>query len=258
MNGSKLLIIGVLVGFGGGMAAAIGMKLARTPGKTADPVVEASGTEAETATPTAVADASVAPPASETPAVEPAASATITPFDRSPRPPAPTPRNEATPRVSSDFGSPSTPRPVGTKKLAMVKGTPVPNAIDEMPVEGAPASITFGKSGSGNAITKIVEERHNDTSLLRIEITGKARYKILQLPKRHELWIDFEETEVPGGEKISAGSNVHVTEVRARTFAEGPGVARVVVKLANEGQFAVFPGKGTGEADGMLEIMLGP
>ena len=253
MNGKKLLIIGVLVGFGGGMAAAIGMKLAQRAGRTGVPVAEASGTEA---TPTAVAEASGAPASPVSSGVN--AAPTITPFDLSPK--TPVPQMDGTPRSGSTSVSVGgTPRPTATKKLAMVKGTPVPgNAIDEMPVEGPPASITFGKGGGGNAIVKIVEERHNDTSLLRVEMTGKARYKILQLPKRHELWIDFEETEVPGGEKVSAGSNVHVTEVRARVFSEPNTIARVTVRLANEGKFAVFPSKGTGEADGMLEIMLGP
>ena len=39
MNGSKLLLIGVLVGFGGGMTAAIGVKLAQRTGK-GEPAVE--------------------------------------------------------------------------------------------------------------------------------------------------------------------------------------------------------------------------
>lgn len=238
MNGSKLLIVGVLVGFGGGMAAAIGIKLARGNGKA-----EATGTE---------------------PGATPAAGAlAITPFDLSSSAATPTPATLEAPASddsASAAGSANPARPGSTRKnVAMItKGKTIPDAINDLPVEGPPASMTFGKSGGGgNAIVKIVEERHNDTSLVRVELTGKARYKILQLPKRHELWIDFEETEVPGGEKVSAGSNVHVTEVRARTFEEGA-IARVTVRLAQEGKFSVFPSKGTGEADGMLEIMLGP
>ena len=244
MNGSKLLVIGVLVGFGGGMTAAIGMKLVRSRGKSANPVVEAGGTGAP-GTPAGDASAELGGP-------------TITPFDLSP-----TPAPAAAGAPADDLprsGSAEAPRPASTKRIAMIpKGTPRSgNVIDEMPVEGPPASMVFGKGGGGNAILKIIEERHNDTSLLRVELSGKARYKILQLPKRHELWIDFEETEVPGGEKTASGSNVHVEEVRARTFSQPNAIARVTVRLANEGKFSVFPSKGTGEADGMLEIMLGP
>lgn len=240
MNGSKLLIVGVLVGFGGGMAAAVGMKIAKSGGKSTDPVAEANPTEGDS-TPMAAAESSAG-----------SAAPTITPLDLSAR----SPMSGAEPEVQRAGGA-ATPRATG-KRLAMVKGTPIPDAINELPVEGPPASIAFGKGAGGNAIVKIVEERHNDTSLVRVEMTGRARYKILQLPKRHELWIDFEETEVPGGEKFAAGSHVHVEEVRARTFAEPNPIARVTVRLAQEGKFSVFPSKGTGEADGMLEIMLGP
>lgn len=249
MNGSKLLVIGVLVGFGGGMAAAIGMKLAKISGS-------GDGTPVESATPTAVAVGSVAPVGSSNPATPEntvKAAPTITPFDMRPT---------ATARVVTENDDPATPKPTPTKKVAMItKGSPTPDdAMNDLPVEGPPASLVFGKGAGGNAIIKIIEERHNDTSLVRVELSGKARYKILQLPKRHELWIDFEDTEIPGGERTAVGSNVHVEEVKARRFEEGPSgpVARVTVRLANDGKFAVFPSKGTGEADGMLEIMLGP
>jgi hypothetical protein len=126
----------------------------------------------------------------------------------------------------------------------------------------------FAKAtGEGTALTRITEVRNADTSTVRVELTGKARYKILELPKRHEVWIDFEDVQVPGGDKSSPGSKVHVEELRARAFDEGA-IARVTLKLANEGKFSVSvsdgfaetlstKGKGrTGEADGSLDIVL--
>lgn len=231
MSGGKLLLVGVLLGFGGGMAAAVGVRL-----------MSGGGGGAADAPATAVAaepDASATPDAAlaGAPETEPEASGTD---------------------VAS---AATTPKPARTRVAAVRQGRSAvgePDAFDELPVEGPPAQILFGKSGgAGAAITKIVEERHNDTSIVRVELSGKAKYKILQLPKRHELWIDFEEVEVPGGEKSASGSKVHVDELRARVF-EDVAIARVTVKLANEGQFTVFPSKGTGEADGRLEIMLGP
>ena len=231
MSSGKLLVAGVLLGFGGGMVAAAGMRLlggGSGGAASATPVAAATEAAPEATEPPLVAGS--AEPAASDPAVAAVA----------------TPRTGRT-KVASM-------RPRGATAAAGAED----DAFDELPVEEAPAQIVFAKGGAaGAAITKIVEERHNDTSIVRVELSGKARYKILQLPKRHELWIDFEEVEIPGGEKSASGSKVHVDELRARMFDEGA-IARVTVKLANEGQFTVFPSKGTGEADGRLEIMLGP
>lgn len=237
MSSGKLLLVGVLFGFGGGMAAAVGVRLVRGGGGTPDPAPS----------PAAVAGAEATPEA--------------TPED-----PAATGDDAAAPEAEATAAAQvATPKP-GRTRVASLRprggastGAGEEDAFDELPVEYPPAQIVFGKgTGAGGAsITKIVEERHNDTSIVRVELSGKARYKILQLPKRHELWIDFEEVDIPGGEKSAAGSKVHVEELRARVF-EDVAIARVTVKLANEGQFTVFPSKGTGEADGRLEIMLGP
>lgn len=251
MNGSKLLLIGVLVGFGGGMTAAIGLKLAQRGGKGGGAVAAPSPEASETAA--ALADS-----------VTPGESAT--PYDLATNSPVPTPFEEPTARAER------TAKAGSTRFAALPKRTPRANddddAIDLLPVEGPPAKLVFAKAtGEGTALTRITEVRAADTSTVRVELTGKARYKILELPKRHEVWIDFEEVQVPGGDKSSPGSKVHVEELRARAFDEGA-IARVTLKLANEGKFSVSvsdgfaevpsaKGKGrTGEADGMLEIIL--
>lgn len=275
MDGRKLLLIGVLVGFGGGMAAAIGMKLARGGfGRGAQ--VARSGTPIGDST-------TVAPRVLE--ASSPSEGGAPTPYDLAASSPAaagedegsngadeaPTDEDEGSARV--DEGTrrvEKTSRSRSSRVAAVPKRTPRArkDAIDELPVEGPPAKLVFGKAaGEGTAITRITEMRSADTSTVRVELTGKAFYKILELPSRHEVWIDFEDVQLPGGEKSASGSNVHIEELRARTFDEGA-IARVTLKLANEGKFSVSVSDGfaqtpsargtgrTGEASGQLDIIL--
>lgn len=256
MNGSKLLLIGVLVGFGGGMVAAVGIKLLQ--GRGAGGIAAATPVAGDAETP-ALGSAGAA----ETPPTPVAGTSGLeAPLDPAP-PDSTVPADPATanaaPRTTKGKAT------SGTRVSALSKSS-MRDASNELPVEGPPAKIVFAKpAADGTALTRITEVRAGDNSTVRMELTGRARWKILELPKRHEVWIDFEEVEIPGGEKAASGSKIHVDSIRAKSFDEGA-IARVVIKLAHEGKFSVSvsdgfaatvstKGKGrTGEADGMLEV----
>ena len=146
------------------MAAAIGLKVMRNNNAGGGETAAESPTPMSEETATAIAAESATPagaPSEAAPVSTPlgggvstavaagTAKSAPTPYDLSPRPsPA---RSKPTPVIDdevTDFTA-NTPKPAKTKVASIPKATPKGgNAIDEMPVEGPPAQILFGKGAA--------------------------------------------------------------------------------------------------------------
>ena len=153
---------------------------------------------------------------------------------------------------STAMTAPATPDPFAA-------ATPAPMVAMAMPSGGG--DLVFGaSSGKGAALKKVAQKQNGSSSVVMIELAGSARYKIIQIPKKRQVWIDFEGTEVPGGGSSVGGSAAHVREISAKFFANengGSSIARIIVQLDDgvvqmnekgKEELAVTPNRGTGEA----------
>jgi hypothetical protein len=146
--------------------------------------------------------------------------------------------------------------------------TPAPMVAMSMPSGGG--DLVFGAASNSKrpALVKVVQKQNGASSVITIELAGSARYKIIQIPKKRQVWIDFEGTEVPGGGSSVGGSAAHVREISAKFFANesgGSSIARVIVQLDDavvqmndkgKEELAVTPNRGTGEAS-KLQLTIG-
>ena len=138
--------------------------------------------------------------------------------------------------------------------------TPAPMVAMAMP--SGSGDLVFGASSGkgGPSLKKVAQKQNGSSSVVMIELAGSARYKIIQIPKKRQVWIDFEGTEVPGGGSSVVGSAAHVREISAKFFANesgGASIARIIVQLDDgvvqmnekgKEELAVTPNRGTGEA----------
>lgn len=144
--------------------------------------------------------------------------------------------------------------------------TPAPMMAMSMPAGGG--DLVFGAASKKPALVKVAQKQNGANSVIMIELAGSARYKIIQIPKKRQVWIDFEGTEVPGGGMSVGGSAAHVREISAKFFANesgGSSIARVIVQLDDgvvqmndkgKEELAVSPNRGTGEAS-KLQLTIG-
>ena len=144
--------------------------------------------------------------------------------------------------------------------------TPAPMVAMAMPSGGG--DLVFGAASKKPALVKVAQKQNGSSSVVSIELAGSARYKIIQIPKRRQVWVDFEGVEVPGGGSSVGGSAAHVREISAKFFANESGsapTARVIIQVddavmtTNEkGKEAILvtPGGGTGEGS-RLQLTIG-
>lgn len=127
---------------------------------------------------------------------------------------------------------------------------------------GGSSELVFPSGSSGRAsLKKVTQQKRGAESVVKIQINGTARYKVLQLKNPARVWVDFEDTEVPGGTASPiSGSTQLIKEISAtsKTSAGGPGIARVqiILNAPNDKPPTVTP-KGTGEASGSIEVVIG-
>lgn len=156
----------------------------------------------------------------------------------------------------------TTPDPFAVAPVA----TPAPMVAMSMPAGGG--DLLFGQASKRPALVKVGQKQNGASSVISIELAGSARYKIIQVPRRRQVWIDFEGTEVPGGSTSVGGSAAHVREISAKFFANengGTSIARVILQLDDgvvqmnergKEELAVTPNRGTGEAS-QLQLTIG-
>lgn len=138
--------------------------------------------------------------------------------------------------------------------------TPPPLVAMNMPSGGGDLVFGAASNKGAPALKKVAQKQNGASSVVMIELAGSARYKIIQIPKKRQVWIDFEGTEVPGGGSSVSGSAAHVREISAKFFANesgGSSIARIIVQLDDgvvqmnekgKEELAVTPNRGTGEA----------
>lgn len=150
--------------------------------------------------------------------------------------------------------------------FAAPAATPAPMMAMAMPAGGG--DLVFGAASKKPALVKVAQKQNGANSVVMIQLAGSARYKIIQIPKRRQVWVDFEGVEVPGGGSSVGGSAAHVREISAKYFANengGVSYARVIVQLDDgvlttndRGKEAlqVTPAGGTGESS-QVQLTIG-
>ena len=110
---------------------------------------------------------------------------------------------------------------------------------------------------SAASLVRIDATSTGEQSIVRVELSSAGRYKILPLPNRRQVWIDFEEVELTEPKTIAGSGSSLVKEISARSFESG--VVRVVVQLKDDGNsFPVIgPKKRVGES-ATVEVKIGP
>ncbi len=142
------------------------------------------------------------------------------------------------------------PRPsaVATAKVAvhLPKRTPTPTPTPAPKASASPVA-TLAPAGAGGAelilpaametpaisrVRQLVGEQ-----ALRVEFVGEIpRYRVSRLRNPNRLYVDFEGTDVPGGEAGPRAGAAPIRELRARvvTGAGGQTIARIEVLLDEE------------------------
>jgi len=144
---------------------------------------------------------------------------------------------------SDPFGSidSSTPAPEPTKVAMIPKGG---------------GELDFPAGSGGSYLKKVTQRQNGDRSIIHVDLAGSASYRVIALRNPSRVFIDFEETSVPGGsaEPIPGTVN-HVKEISAKQFtsAGGLSIARVQIVLTDD----KVPGASKGTADGGLDVVLG-
>ena len=103
-------------------------------------------------------------------------------------------------------------------------------------INNSPGDLTF-PSGSGAALKKITQRQNGDKSVVHIERSGSMKYLVFKLRNPNRVWVDFEETAVPGGDPQPVAGLNHVKEISARYIKNsGGGIpkARVQILLTDE------------------------
>ncbi|HVO29999.1 MAG TPA: AMIN domain-containing protein [bacterium] len=97
--------------------------------------------------------------------------------------------------------------------------------------------LTFPGGGSGAALKRISQRQNGDKTVVHIERSGGAKFRVFKLKNPNRVWVDFEETEVPGGDPTPVAGSNHVKEISARYIKNSGGgipTARVQIVLSDD------------------------
>lgn len=204
----------------------------------------------------------------ETPDKTPRLRATPDEFTReTPLPPQKTPRPTPTPKPTKL--AKATDEPVEMDlSMETPDATPLPEVTAALPeptpdepvvattAETRVASLTF-VPGPDVSLVKIDATTTGGQSIVKIQLSGNAAYKILPLPNRRQIWVDFEALGLSEPKTITGSGASLVKDISAKAFERG--LVRVVVQLKDDGKpFPVIgPKKRTGEAAN-VEVKIGP
>ena len=134
--------------------------------------------------------------------------------------------------------------------------TPQPTRVAMIPKGGGGGELDFPSGSGGSYLKKVTQRQNGDKSIIHVDLAGSASYRVIALRNPSRVFIDFEETSVPGGSSQPvAGTVNHVKEIVAKQFtsAGGISIARVQITLTDD----KVPGASKGTADGGLDVVLG-
>lgn len=104
---------------------------------------------------------------------------------------------------------------------------PFANAVAMAPPSGGGGELNF-PSGSGRSLKKVSQKQSGASTVVRIDMSGSAKYRVYKT-RAGKVFIDIEETDVPGGASPTVAGSGQVKEISAKpvTNAGGMKLARV-------------------------------
>lgn len=123
----------------------------------------------------------------------------------------------------------------GSSASAAPTPDPFANAVAMAP-SGGGGELVF-PSGSGRTLKKVTQKQNGAATVVRIDMSSSAKYRVYKT-RAGKVFVDIEETDVPGGASQTVSGSGQVKEISAKpvTNAGGMKLARVqiLVNVTNE------------------------
>ncbi len=125
-----------------------------------------------------------------------------------------------------------------------------------------PSELNFPSGSPGRAsLKKVTQTKRGAETVVKIQMSGSARYRVFRVRNPSRIYVDFEETEVPGGAPSPIGGTTQlVKEISAKPIRNAGGleIARVQILLnSSPDKLPNVTPSGSGEASGSIEIVIG-
>lgn len=127
-----------------------------------------------------------------------------------------------------------------------------------------PTEMVFPSASGGRAsLKKVTQQKRGATSVVKIQINGSAPCKVTHLrasgSKPARVFVDFEDTELPGGSASPISGTGAIKDISAKYFAgsAGIGTARIEISLTSGEKFPSVTPKGNFKASGTVEVVIG-
>ncbi len=171
-----------------------------------------------------------------------------------PPPPEPTFDEPAAPAPSLDsIGSDST--------FAAEPPPPPPAPVAMAAPLAAAGEIVFPSSTKSPSIVRVSQRQNGDRSVIHVETVGKPRYRMLKLRNPNRIWLDLEETDMPGGSPSPIpGATSMVKELGGRFISNPDGsvpISRVMITLNDVTGDGKMPNVTVEEVRGGVDVVIG-